>query len=76
MTSNSLDLKVEPQLRKQRSPLGDAFRLLLRNRAAVVSGVAIIGLILIAIFANQVAPFTYDEVNFKETDSPLFKIPC
>lgn len=72
MTSNSLDLKAEPQLRKQRSPLGDAFRLLLKNKAAVISGIGIIVLILVAIFANQIAPFTYDEVNFKETDSPLF----
>lgn len=72
MTANSLDLKVEPQIRQQRSPLGDAFRLLLKNKAALVSGIAIIALVLVAIFANQIAPFAFDEVNFKETDSPLF----
>jgi oligopeptide transport system permease protein len=37
----------------------DAWRRLLRNRAAVVGGVVIILLILTAIFAEQVAPFPY-----------------
>lgn len=72
MAPSKLDLKPEAQVRKQRSPLVDAFRLLLRNRAAVISGLCILFLILLAIFANLVAPFPYDQVNFKETDSPPF----
>jgi oligopeptide transport system permease protein len=39
----------------------DAFRRLLRNRAAVVGGVIIILLVLVAIFANFIAPYPYDK---------------
>jgi len=37
----------------------DAFRRLLRNRAAVLGGIIIIVLILMAVFAESVAPFGY-----------------
>lgn len=72
MTATKLDLASEPQLRKQRSPFQDAVSQLYKNRASLVGGIVVLVLILIAIFANIVAPFSYDEVNFKETDSPLF----
>lgn len=72
MTATKLDLAPEPQLRKQRSPFQDAVSQLYKNRASLVGGIVVLALILIAIFANIVAPFSYDEVNFKETDSPLF----
>ena len=38
--------------RRERSPLGDAFRQLLKNKVAVVSGVFIITLIFLAVFAD------------------------
>jgi oligopeptide transport system permease protein len=47
--------------RKPRSPLGEAFRQLLNNKVAVVSTIFIILLILMAIFADVVAPFGFAE---------------
>jgi oligopeptide transport system permease protein len=47
--------------RKPRSPWGDAFRQLVRNQLAVVSGIYIILLILMAIFADAVAPYHFAE---------------
>ncbi|MCB0225293.1 MAG: hypothetical protein KDI02_16515, partial [Anaerolineae bacterium] len=38
--------------RRERSPLGDAFRQLLKNKVAVASGIFIILLIFLAIFAD------------------------
>lgn len=50
-----------PVPQRQRSLLGDAFRRVVRNRAAVL-GAIIIGLLLLtAIFANVVAPHPYAE---------------
>jgi len=43
----------------------DAFRRLLRNRLAMVGGVVIIALILIAIFADVLAPQSYTKPNFE-----------
>lgn len=71
MTDQSLDLKSETPTRKLRSPSQDAFNALLKNRAAMISGIVIILLVLTAIFADVIAPYPFDEVNFKETDSPL-----
>ncbi len=39
----------------------DAFRRLIRNRAALVGGLIVIGLILMAVFAPQIAPMHYAE---------------
>ena len=64
---------VEPQGEgDSRSPLSDAFQQLRQNRLAVASGWFIIILILVAIFANQLAPHPYDGANFKLTDEPIF----
>ena len=46
-------------VRNPRSPLAEAFRQLLKNRIAVISGIYIIVLILVAIFAPVIAPFDY-----------------
>ena len=72
MAAGTLELKAEVVPRKERSPLQDAFVQLTKNRIAVVSGLFIIALLLVATFADVIAPFPYDEVNFLETDSPLF----
>ena len=73
MAAGSLTLNDNStDVRKERSPLQDAYYQLSKNRVAIVSGIFIILLILMAIFANFVAPHPFDEVNFKETDSPLF----
>jgi oligopeptide transport system permease protein len=46
---------------KRESLTADAFRRLIRNRAAVVGGITVICLILIAVFANVIAPKSYAE---------------
>ncbi len=70
--------------RKARSPLGDAFRQLLRNKAAVISGAFIILLIFVALFTDDIlltpflgreaqpllAPYSYAEVNFRDNNAP------
>jgi len=53
-------------IRKEHSPLADAFFQLLKNRAAVIGGIFIIFLIFIAIFANFVAPYDYAEAHFQD----------
>ena len=46
---------------KRESLWADAFRRLIRNRAAVVGGAIVISLILVAIFAGVIAPYPYDK---------------
>jgi len=50
-----------PLTRRRESLWADALRRLLRNRAAVIGGVIVFGLALMAIFAPVIAPRTYDE---------------
>lgn len=57
-----LDLAV----RKERSPWGDAWNQLIKNRLAIASGVFIIVLLLMAIFANYVAPYAYDRTVLRD----------
>jgi oligopeptide transport system permease protein len=51
----------ETAVRKERSLWEEAFIRLRKNRVAVVSGIFIIILVLVAIFANYLAPFGYAE---------------
>jgi oligopeptide transport system permease protein len=44
----------------------DAFSRLLRNRAAVLGGLVVLGLVLLAAFAGQVAPYHYAEGDSAE----------
>ncbi len=48
----------------------DAFRRLLRNRLAVAGGVVMIGLCLLAIFADVLAPYAYTKTNFGRLNEP------
>lgn len=48
----------------RRTPFGQFVRRFSRNRAAVVSGLFVLLLIVVAVFAPLVAPRGYDEVNF------------
>ena len=84
MASATLDLKSPSAVREGRSPLQDAFQQLLKNRASVYSGIFIILLFILAIFANDVvitwivggeptpvlAPHPYDGQNFSYSNSP------
>ncbi len=51
----------KPITQKGESLWADAWRRLIRNRAAVVGGSIIIILVLTAIFANYIAPYPYDK---------------
>ncbi|MDN5351886.1 MAG: peptide/nickel transport system permease protein [Clostridiales bacterium] len=51
---------------KSSGMMRDAFKRLMRNKAAVLGLVIILILILSAIFANVVAPFSYDEQNLRQ----------
>lgn len=48
----------------------DAFRRLLKNRVAVVSGILIIVLALVAVFAPIVAPYHFADGDFEATYAP------
>ncbi len=52
--------------RKERTPMGDAMRQLLKNRAAVIGGVFVIFVILVAILADFIAPYGFAEVHFAD----------
>lgn len=55
---------LEGVTEKSRGPWTDAWRRLIRNKAAVVGLIVIIGFILAAIFAPQITPYTYAEQNY------------
>ena len=66
-------LKLDPEnttgTQKSRSLWQDAFMRLVRNRAALTGGIIIILLILMAIFANFLAPFPYDKQSLVEANT-------
>lgn len=85
MAAGSIALKSEAQITtKRRTPTGDAYRQLIRNKAAVVSMIIIGVLIFVALFVDTaiftiftgkdavplLAPHHYAEVNFLYTDEP------
>lgn len=57
---------AERAQRRQRSPFADAFNQLLRNRIAAAAGVFIILLILMALFADVLAPYGFAETHFAD----------
>ncbi len=65
---------IDFALRKERSPWGDAFQQLLKHKVAVGSGVFIILLILMALFASFVAPFPYARTSFTDNYAPAGSI--
>ena len=78
------DWMAEAAKRRGRSPLQDAFRQLLKNRVAVISGIFIFILVFIALFVDNalftfftdgetkplLAPYHYGTANFFYTDKP------
>jgi ABC-type dipeptide/oligopeptide/nickel transport system permease subunit len=60
-----IDLK-QGMVRKPRSPLQDAWTILLRNRVAVAGGIFLILLTLVAIFAPYIAPEGIDEQKLQD----------
>ena len=83
--SISLNNQAEPKT-KRRTPTGDAFRQLMRNKASVVSIFAIFVMVFIATFADTfvfslftgndvvplLAPYHYATVDFINTNAPAF----
>jgi oligopeptide transport system permease protein len=61
LESKKLGAGGAPMTQKGESLWADAWRRLIRNRAAVVGGSIIIILVLTAIFANYIAPYPYDK---------------
>ena len=69
---------------RRRTPLGDALRQLLQNRAAVTGFFVIVLMVFVAVFADTtvftlftggepkplIAPYAFDEVDFIYTDEP------
>jgi len=86
MTNDLMDLPKKVADQKGRSPLSDAWRQLIKNKLAVVSGIILILVFLSAIFADDfiyakivgkeseplIAPHHFAEVNFKYHDEGLF----
>lgn len=63
-------------VRKERSPWGDAWRQLVKNKLSVGSGIFLILLILVAIFADYIAPYHYAEGNLVDNYAlPSAKYP-
>lgn len=59
--------QAKPEKLKHRTLVGDAARRFSRNKLAMVGFVLVVALIFIALFANFIAPYPYDQTNLKET---------
>jgi ABC-type dipeptide/oligopeptide/nickel transport system permease subunit len=66
---SDIDLK-QGIVRKPRSPLQDAWMILLQNKVAVASGIFLIVLVLVAIFAPLIAPERVDEQKLADNYMP------
>jgi oligopeptide transport system permease protein len=54
----------------------DGFRRLLKNRLAVAGGIVVLGLCLLAVFADALAPYSYTKTNFgRLNESPSRDYP-
>jgi peptide/nickel transport system permease protein len=56
--------------RKKQSRIGEIWRRLKKNKAAVISLFVIVIVILVAVFAEQIAPFPFDQVDFEKSFHP------
>lgn len=57
-------VSIETPVRSHRSPFRVFLRRFSRNKAAVVSAIFVLLLIVVAVFAPIIAPYSYEEVNF------------
>lgn len=64
--------QIQPEAKqvKHRSQFGMFARRFARNRAAMVSAFFVLLLFIVAIFADVIAPYPYDEVNFLAITQP------
>lgn len=68
MAVSEIEIAV-PRRRKTAGLWSDAFYRLIRNKAAIVGGVLVILLTLTALFASQIAPYSYSEQDRNQTDA-------
>ena len=68
MTTRAATLDARVPIRRPASLWRDAWHRLVQNRAALVSLAYILALLLIAIFANVVAPFPFQQQDLDSTD--------
>ncbi len=61
--------KVKEKKRKE-SRVSEIWRRLKKNRGAVISMFLILALVLVAIFADVIAPYAYDEQNYDDSYAP------
>ncbi len=73
-TATPADTKL--QMRKQTNLWRDAWQRLLRNKLAVIGMIIVVFFLLLAIFADLIAPYPYDKVDFTKTyQSPSLAHP-
>jgi len=60
----------EPVRKKKKSRFVEVWRRLIKNKAAVVSLFIILFIILVAIFANVIAPYPYDQQDYLKSFAP------
>ncbi len=63
--AGEVNLSVKKE--RVRSPWLDVYQQLIRNQAAVIGGIFILVILLVAMFAGYLAPYHYTEVNFDST---------
>lgn len=51
---------------------GEAFKRLLRNKAAIIGGIIFLCVVLVAVFADVIAPYGYEEQSLQEQYLPPF----
>lgn len=66
--ARTIDLVAPP--RRQASLWGDAWRRLIRNKMAVVGGIVVAVLLLVALFAGQLAPYDPTKQDMMATFAP------
>lgn len=68
MSSIATDIIAQPELEKGTSLWQDAWKRLLKNKMAVISGIYLIILMILAVFSDFISPFTVESVNYAKTN--------
>lgn len=71
MSKNTPDYDFE-QKTYGTSIWGEAFKRLLRNKAAIIGGIIFLCVVMVAVFADVIAPYGYEEQSLQEQYLPPF----
>jgi ABC-type dipeptide/oligopeptide/nickel transport system permease subunit len=71
-----MTLRQTPARKGQRTLLGDAARRFARNRLAMLGMIVLLILFFLAIFADVITPYRYDQVNFRVVNLLPFTDPA